>query len=157
MIVLTYWNLTHLLLLQQKLINAVNNFLETEKEIAHFVKEAEMIPPLLHSYSDVIDSNSPLKIFQAKQSQLCLRSHIQYKWASTWVSNVEGDQEITEVGLINQTLSKDIIEKISNLKIRNPGFKANCTSEWVCQALVLHDLRDTYVHKYSQTDQKHLP
>lgn len=88
-----------------------------------------MIPPLLHSYSDVIDSNSPLKIFQAKQSQLCLRSHIQHKWASTLVSNVVGDQEMTEEGLINQTLSKDITGKISNLKIRNPGVKANCMSE----------------------------
>lgn len=117
------------MLLQQELINAVNNFLETEKELAHFVKEAEMIPPLLHSYSDVIDSNSPLKIFQAKQSQLCLRSHIQHKWASTLVSNVVGDQEMTEVGLINQTLRKEVIGKISNLKIRSPGVKANCTSE----------------------------
>ena len=117
-----------LLVTAAKAYNGVNNFLETEKEIAHFVKEAEMIPPLLHSYSDVIGSNS-LKIFQAKQSQLCLRSHIQHKWASTLVSNMVGDQEITEVSLINQTLSKDIVGKTSNLKIRNPGFKANCTSE----------------------------
>ena len=47
-----------LLVTAAKAYNGVNNFLETEKEIAHFVKEAEMIPPLLHSYSDVIDSNS---------------------------------------------------------------------------------------------------
>lgn len=45
------------------------------------------------------------------------------------VRKVVGDQEILEMGLFNQTLSKDLIGMTGNLKIRNSGFKTNCTSE----------------------------
>lgn len=148
------------MLLQQKLINAFDSLLETEKETATFEKKAGLVCPLLHSCSVVRDSNSPLKTFQAKQSHLCLRFHIQYQWASTLLRNMVGDQKILEVDLIYQTLSKDITGKVSNLKIRNLGFKDNCVSEYICQAPTLYDLGGvcTHVHRHTHTHRtRHLP
>ena len=77
--------------------------------------------------------------------------YIQCKWANTLVRKVVGDQEILEVGLFNQTLSKDLIGMTGNLKIRNSGFKPNCTSEWICQAPALYDLGGACARAHAHT------
>lgn len=120
-----------LLLLQSCFVYSVID-LETQNETKLWKGSWTSASSASLPYIISTDSNSPSKHFKQKKTMSVF--HIQSKYNSyALLSNMVNSQKIFEVNLISQTLSKDGIRNTSNQQIKNASFKANYTSEWICQ------------------------